>query len=579
MSLTFEKFFYPPDVRPVPKETMRTLLQWLLLLRVIIVTILLGISIILQTKTHALLIPPLHYVIYFIFGIYFFTITSALALKFISNCHGFAIFQTVSDTLMAAFIVYTTGGSQSIFTVTYFLPIVGGSFILLRLGGLLMAAISTISYGFLLLVEFLHGHLFLINLGSPLSDPFVAMHFFAIHGIVFFITAWLCVIVFERMRRTESALFQSNIDYDRLYLLYKQVFDDISTGIVTVDSAGTISSINHAAEMICGYSARELIGQPFEQVFSGFIHHSEKNQLRQLTEIRKRNGLNIPVGYSWGKLNLPNYEDCRVYTMQDLSQIRDMEKQVKQVEKMATIGGMAAGIAHEFRNPLAAISGASQILNDEPLSLSGRKLVGIISRESTRLEGTIDDFLLFSKPAEPDCKWFSLKPLIEETIALLQQGRKWPSNNCRTVSDISNELDCWGDLRQIQQVLLNLISNACQAMVDNGGEIEISGEIGFRDDKEHLLIRVADNAGGIDEAIRESIFEPFYTTRENGTGLGLAIVKQLVESHNGKVAVDSVIGKGTIFTIILPLPQQSSETMSHPLKANSLVTQQLTLRD
>ncbi|NTW88847.1 MAG: PAS domain S-box protein [Desulfobulbaceae bacterium] len=415
MSLTFDKFFYPPDVRPIPSKTMQTFLQWLLLLRVVIVSILLGISIILQTRTHALLVPPLHNVIYFIVGIYLFTIISALAMRFTTNYHRFAIVQTVSDALMAAFIVYATGGSQSIFTVTYFLPIVGGSFILLRLGGLLVAAISTITYGFLLLVEFLYGHLYLRNLASPLSDPFVAMHFFAIHGIVFFITAWLCVIVFERMRRTESALFQSNIDYDRLYLLYKQVFDDISTGIVTVDAGGNISSINHAAELICGYNAKELVGQRFEQIFEGFIHHSEKNQLRQLAEISKRDGVKIPVGYSWGKLHLPNYEDCRVYTMQDLSQIRAMEKQIKQVEKMATIGGMAAGIAHEFRNPLAAISGAAQILYDEPLSPSSRKLVGIISRESTRLEGTIDDFLLFSRPAEPDKKWFSLKLLIDET--------------------------------------------------------------------------------------------------------------------------------------------------------------------
>ncbi|NTV13382.1 MAG: PAS domain S-box protein [Desulfobulbaceae bacterium] len=556
MSLTFEKFFYPSDVRPIPGKTIRTILQWLLLLRIVIVSILLGVSIILQTKTHALLVPSLQYVIYFIVAIYLFTILSAIAMKFISNYHRFAIIQTVGDALMAAFIVYSTGGSQSIFTVTYFLPIVSGSFILLRLGGLLMAAISTISYGFLLLVEFLHGHLYLRNIATPLSDPFVAMHFFAIHGIVFFITACLCVIVFERMRRTESALFQSNIDYDRLYLQYKQVFDDISTGIVTVDASGNISSINHSAELICGYTTRELIGQRFEQIFPGFIHHSEKNQLRQLAEISKKNGAKIPVGYSWGKLNLPNYEDCRVYTMQDLSQIRAMEKQVKQAEKMATIGGMAAGIAHEFRNPLAAISGAAQILNDETLSLSGRKLVDIISRESTRLEGTIDDFLLFSRPAEPDRKWFSLKLLTEETIDLLQQSRNWPSNNCRTVTYVSANLDCWGDPRQIQQVLMNLISNACQAMVEQGGEIEISAEIVAEKHQENLLIRVTDNAGGIEESIRESIFEPFFTTRENGTGLGLAIVRQLVESHNGKVSVESLFGKGSTFTIILPLPQQ-----------------------
>lgn len=558
MAQTLERFFNPQGFREIPKEALRDYLQWLLFLRVIIVSILLGISVILQTKTHALLIPPLPQVAYFIAAIYLLTIISALAMKFVSDYRSFAIFQTVSDALMAAFIVYATGGSQSIFTITYFLPIVSGSFILLRLGGLLMAAISTISYGFLLLVEFLYGHLFLKGLTSPLADPFVAMHFFAIHGIVFFISAGLCVMVFERMRRTESALFQSNIDYDRLYLLYKQVFDDISTGIVTVEAAGNISSINPSAELICGYPARELIGQRFEHIFPGFVHHSDDNLLRQLIEISKKDGSKIPVGYSWAKLNMPDYEDCRVYTMQDLSRIRAMEKQIKQAEKMATIGGMAAGIAHEFRNPLAAISGAAQMLQDEVArSSSSRKLVEIIARESTRLAGTIDDFLLFSKPAEPDRQWFLLKELVEETIALLQQSRKWPSHNCRTVSGVYDNLDCWGDPRQIQQVLLNLISNACQAMGEQGGEIEITAEIaGSPGGVENLVIRVADNGPGIGESIRESIFEPFFTTRENGTGLGLAIVRQLVESHEGTVRVDSVVGKGSTFTISLPLPLQ-----------------------
>ena len=419
MPHSLERLFNPPGFRGIPEEGLRTYLQWLLFLRVIIVSILLGISVILQTKTHALLIPPLSQVAYLIAGIYLFTIISALAMKFVNDCRSFAIFQTVCDALMAAFIVYATGGSQSIFTVAYFLPIVSGSFVLLRLGGLLMAAISTISYGYLLLIEFLYGHLFLKGQTIPLADPFVAMHLFAIHGIVFFITAGLCVMVFERMRRTESALFQSNIDYDRLYLLYKQIFDDISTGIVTVDAAGNISSINRSAELICGYQARELIGQRFEQIFPGFIHHSDDNLVRQLAEISKRDGSKIPVGYSWAKLNLSDNEDCRVYTMQDLSRIRAMERRIKQAEKMATIGGMAAGIAHEFRNPLAAISGAAQMLQDEAArSTSTRKLVEIVVRESTRLEGTIDDFLLFSKPTEPDRQWFSLKGLAEETIAL-----------------------------------------------------------------------------------------------------------------------------------------------------------------
>jgi two-component system sensor histidine kinase PilS (NtrC family) len=536
---------------------MRTLLQWLLFMRVIILSILLGTSVILQTKTHAIIIPPLDYVASFIAAVYLFTIISALAMRLLKNYWRFALTQIVSDALLAACIVYATGGSQSIFTIIYFLPIVSGSFILLRLGGLLMAAISTITYGFILLVELLYDHWFLKDHYSQLSDIFVAMHFFAVHGIVFFTVAVLCVIVFERMRRTESALFQSNLDYDRLARIYKQVFDDITTGIVTVDARGNISTMNRAAEGICGYRAGESVGKAFDKIFTNFDSGRGGKQQRLLAEITTRDGRIIPVGYSWAKLNLPEEStDCRVYTMQDLSEIRDMEKQIKQTEKMATIGGMAAGIAHEFRNPLAAVSGAAQMLKSETLlSSSSRKLVEIIARESDRLEDTIDNFLLFSKPAEPNPEWFSFKTMVDETITMLQQSRKWPSRNCRTVTYISESLDCWGDQRQIQQILLNLISNACQAMTENGGEIEITTEIlAGKDGREEFVFRVSDNGRGIEERLRDTIFEPFFTTRENGTGLGLAIVRQLLECHEGRVEVSSGLEAGTVFTITLPLP-------------------------
>ena len=552
-----KKFLYPPGLQATPAKTMRTLLQWLFFLRVIILSILLGISLILQTKTHAIIIPPLEYVTYFIAAVYLFTIVSALIMRLLKDYWRFALAQIISDALLAACIVYATGGSQSIFTIIYFLPIVSGSFIMLRLGGLLMAAISTITYGFILMIELLYDHWFLKDLYSPLNDVIVAMHFFAVHGIVFFAVAFICVMVFERMRRTETALFQSNLDYDRLARIYKQVFDDITTGIVTVDARGNISTMNRAAERICGYQSSETVGLAFDRFFTNFDSGSGGKQRRLQAEITKRDGSIIPVGYSWAKLNLPEESTaCRVYTMQDLSEIRDMEQQVKQAEKMATIGGMAAGIAHEFRNPLAAVSGAAQMLKGETkLSSSSRKLVAIIARESDRLEGTIDDFLLFSKPAQPNPEWFAFKNLVTETIAMLQQSRKWPSNNCRTVAQVSENLDCWGDQRQIQQILLNLISNACQAMSKEGGEIVVTAEIQARPEGwDEFVFRVSDNGPGIEEAIRDSIFEPFFTTRENGTGLGLAIVRQLLESHEGRVEVNSEPGKGTVFTVTLPLP-------------------------
>jgi two-component system sensor histidine kinase PilS (NtrC family) len=540
----------------VPPATLKFLLQWYLFLRVLFLTVLLGLSVLLQTKSHILIIPPITHAAYFISGVYLFTIISALTLRVIDNYRAFTLLQTVCDTLLVGVIVYATGASQSIFTIIYFLPILAGSFLLLRLGGLLIASVSTMSYGLILFVELFYRPLPFTSFESHLDDVIVAMHFFAIHGLVFFSIAILSLIIFERMRLTESALSQSTLNYDRLQILYKQIFDDITTGIITVDNKNIITSFNQAAEQISGYPGSATLGKQIYDFFPGF-RDAEERDIRQTTELIRKNGSSLPVGYSWARLNMPGEdEDSRVYTMQDLTRIRDMEKKVKQAEKMAIIGGMAAGIAHEFRNPLAAISGAAQILRGDASENSDmRRLIEIVVRESDRMDETIADFLLFSKPAEPLKEWFSIKSLVEETIEILEQSRSWKLATCKTVNYIDQDLDVCGDPKQIQQVFLNLISNSCQAFGKLGGEIIISAEL--RKDaegKDDAVLMINDDGPGIAPQIMEKIFEPFYTTRESGTGLGLAIVKQILESHGGVIAVKTEPNVGTEFSISLPMP-------------------------
>ncbi|MCK5196043.1 MAG: HAMP domain-containing histidine kinase, partial [Desulfobulbaceae bacterium] len=178
----------------------------------------------------------------------------------------------------------------------------------------------------------------------------------------------------------------------------------------------------------------------------------------------------------------------------------------------------------------------------------------IITRECDRLDGTIRDFLQFSKPAAPEKNWFSLKGLIEESYELLAQSPKW-NNSITVIKEIPENLDCWGDSGQIKQVVINLITNARNAIGDNEGMIKLSAKEDTIESKENTVIYVADNGPGIQEKILPTIFDPFFTTRENGTGLGLAIVRQLVDSHDGTVrAENNNDGPGARFTITLPLP-------------------------
>lgn len=231
-----------------------------------------------------------------------------------------------------------------------------------------------------------------------------------------------------------------------------------------------------------------------------------------------------------------------------------MEEQIRQSEKMAAIGKIAAGIAHEFRNPLAAISGAAQILDQEfPPSSVNHSLLTIITRECSRLEDNITDFLQFSRPAIPEPTWIPLASMIDECWTLLRGSVKFNDNCCLTM-DLPANLDCWADQHQFKQILINLLHNACLAM-EKGGLITIKAWEETPDQGPAAsVIEITDSGCGIPETMHKDIFAPFFTTRENGTGLGLAIVQQIIDSHRGTIMVHSTIGTGTTFTVTLPLP-------------------------
>lgn len=544
----------PHTGSPAANDHLKKQIQWLLFFRVLFLSLMLGISVLLQTTTPSIFLPPLHYLAYFIAGLYLFTILSALVIRVIQCYSRFGYLQITLDTLLVTLLVFSTGGSQSVFTVVYFFPIVMGAFMLFRRGSLLFAALSTLLFGALLLIEYGgHASRFVQAYPSQLTNFQMLLHYFTIYSLTFFLVAILSSMLSTRLQKAEAELFQTASDYDRLSFLYKQIFDDINTGIITVEATNRVTSFNHAAELITGYRPGELLGQEISRMFPGLETGQLQEERRHMAVILRRSGESIPVGYSCSRLTSPdNSENGYVYTLQDLSQIKKMEAQVQQAEKMATIGEMAAGIAHELRNPLAAISGAVQLLDREtPDTSVNKRLFGIIMRESDRLDATIHDFLLFSKPVSPEKKWFPLLALAREAMETLSQGPDW---NPALILDleIPGGLNCWADPPLIRQVLLNLIANsanACRNM--EKGRILLRAE---KTQEAAIVLEIIDNGHGIPESIRERIFEPFFTSRETGTGLGLAIVDQIVHSHGGKISLRDGQPQGTIFSVSLPLP-------------------------
>ena len=545
-----------PAVPANPEERLRRQIKWLLLLRVCLLTIFLGISSILRFNHPSLNLPSVSAVAFFFLFIYLFSIASALLCARLTRLTLFVYGQVLSDCVLSTVMVFASGGSESIFTFLYFFPIISAGLLLLRRGGLRVAGAGIIGYGLVLAAD-------RPNLAALLPDnfrihasaaPVVLLQSFLIYGLSFLLVALLSAFLAERLYLTETALNQASRHLDFVSQLYKQIFDDLTSGIITVDAGGRITSFNRAAEEISGYLAAEVLNRELWRLFPG-LHQPVSAEARPVIEMTRKDGATIPVGYSWGRLNLRERgEDCRVYTLQDLSRIRRMEEQMRQSEKMAAIGKIAAGIAHEFRNPLAAISGAAQVLDqDQPVSAANRSLLNIIIRECARLEANITDFLQFSKPAVPEQTWVPLSALIDECWTIIKRGVKF-KDNCRLATNIPVHLECWADHYQIKQVLLNLLHNACLAL-ENGGRIEVLAREEGGEEGGRTVIEVRDDGCGIPDAMQQDIFAPFFTTRENGTGLGLAIVQQIVEGHQGAITVSSQPGQGATFTLVLPLPQ------------------------
>ncbi len=242
-----------------------------------------------------------------------------------------------------------------------------------------------------------------------------------------------------------------------------------------------------------------------------------------------------------------------IVIFQDITALIEMEEALEKSKRLAIIGEMAAGLAHEMRNPLASLSGSIQILKrDLQLSEVDEKLMQIILRGKDQLDHVIKDFLLLARPAPGDREAVFIKEIIEGVVESIQYLPDW-NNDIKVLLDLSDNLSVYANRTEIKEVIWNLVINAAQSMPE-GGELSVeTRKINEGAHGESLEIQVSDTGYGIDEKNLDRIFEPFFTTKERGTGLGLAIVNRIVEGYKGKILVRRGIERGTIFRVSLPL--------------------------
>ena len=555
---------------PIGKDIQnQSRIKLLMICRAMMVTALLILVIFMDIKRAAYLteisIPHFYGII---FASYAFSLLYLIFFKTIQSDRINIYIQTFCDIALITALVYVTGGIRSIYTAFYPLVIIYAVLFLGRNGGIISASGCSIFYGLLVDFEF-YGIIPVIGMqvtGYTFNTSYVYLRIL-IHIFSFYTIAALASFVVEREKQTRVLLEEKETAFNRLDRLYSSIIESIDAGILTVDLAGRIKSFNRGAEEITGFRFWDVENRPLTDIFPALKNAFEGGKLSDRPDgsgspsrveipFTDKENNELILGCSVSTLREAEGEKIgEIIIFQDLSQVKRMEDAVEKSKRLAFVGEMAASMAHELRNPLASISGSIQMLRrDLSLRAVDERLMQIIIRGKDQLENFIKDFLLLARHSPQDYEEFEFNVLAAEVIDALKLTDHW--NETIDVQRIFPEpVIMLANKQEMRQIISNLALNAVQAM-PQGGVLMVETKkrnIGLKD---MLDLTISDTGAGMDDATMKKIFEPFYTTKDKGTGLGLAIVSRIVDALDGHIAVRSMIGAGTTFTVMLPLNRQ-----------------------
>ena len=456
--------------------------------------------------------------------------------------------QLAWDMLFSLAVIYLTGGVESIYSFLFILVIISASVFLPRHQVLLTASGCAILYGSLLDLQY-YGYLPVFG-GRPypeyLSD-FDVFYAVFVHVGAFFLTALLGGILTDRLRRSEEARRRQEIDYGELARLNQSILDNVISGLMIISPEGRVRSFNNAASRITGYRLEEVYNRPAEVFFPEFSRSELFDRLpieRHETPYRGRDGKELVLGYSAKQVHDGTHAQGLLVAFQDLTEYKALEEQLKRADRLAAVGRLASGMAHEIRNPLASISGSVQLLLENPeMSEEERHLMRIVIREADRLNLLLSDFLGFARPSPLQLDCVNVAALLDELIALLETSGQCVGLNIE--KNYSPGVTMRLDRQKIRQALWDLMLNAAEAAGP-------SGTVRVELDAQSAVIAIEDSGSGVSEEDRTKIFEPFFTTKDRGTGLGLANVYRNIEAHKGTVFVAPALLGGARFVIELP---------------------------
>lgn len=559
-------------------EPLKKKIQMLLFFRLVVAVSFLSLTLFVQIYRNVDLLSSKLLPLYVFSCILFvFTIIAGLTIRKARRFSRHAYGQLCFDVCAVTVLIYLSGGVNSLFSFLYMPVIISASLLLYRRGGLLMAAASSLAYGVLLDLEYFQ---WLTPLHVLVDEPRGAdiatyFHTLIMNIVVFFLVAFLSGYLAEEWLKSSEEVRRQKKDLQSLTSLHHNIVESINSGLLTINSGGMVVFSNAAARDILRVEREELDGKFIGQIMSD-VDHREWDLARDVTDpeessralarkhavFQRSTGESLSLGYT--VTHLQDTEGGRrgwVFIFQDLTEVKKMEKHVQRLERLALAGRIAAEISHEIKNPLAAMSGAVQmILAGSELEPTHRRLVGIVHREIDRINALITDFLWLARGGQKQGKVESLSvcAAILEIVDVLRMREKLGAKH-----SVQTRFACRPQLMldagQFRQVMWNVLLNAVEAMPE-GGEVVVNVDCGIAPSeqadgksRQEVCIEVIDSGPGISEDMKEKVFEPFFSTKTTGTGLGLGITYQIMESLGGRIHMASREPAGTSFSLFFPL--------------------------
>jgi two-component system sensor histidine kinase PilS (NtrC family) len=468
-----------------------------------------------------------------------------------------AYLQVFGDMALVTVLVYCSGGPYSVFNFLYLVVIGTSAFLLYRVGAVVLASAGAVLYS--AVVQLLASGILPAPPLAPAYDwtgPRVRYNL-AVTVAGFYGVAFMVSYLSEKLRSARAELDRRQKALHRLQNLYGNVIATMSSGLMTTDSRQRITFLNRAGGDLLGADPARVAGKPLSDF--GFVLPEDWRTIweggRRWDTFRgeietDRESSRRVLGYSLRGLKERDGEQGLLILFQDLTELKKLERKARFNEQLAAVGELAAGIAHEIRNPLASISGSVQVLSNElTVGSTERRLMEIIVSESNRLSKILEDFLRFVRPQERRVATFDVANTVSEVMDLFRLSDE-VSDAHRVEVDVDPPHSILaGDRDQIRQIIYNVAKNAVRAMAA-GGKLTVLG----REDDGWYSIRVTDTGRGMSEEELGRLFTPFSTAFDGGTGLGMAIVRRIVEDHGGAIDAESRPGEGTTVTVLLPRP-------------------------